>query len=505
LRQAPAAMAAIPMHMRADRHIIKRQQVEGVHERCMAAQVDNFKVEQKGVWENRMIGVIRGNKVKAKASQLEVQHRASLQDRRRELAEKLNAEQKAYEREMVEMEETPKQRMEVMAKRAYELKKRREDERKAHVQEKLYQQWRSGIDDLRTLDAQVTQLKTIADRDYQLDEKAAMRAEEKAHDEFYDRLWHEGYLAKIEREEREKELKRERTTQQVGTLGVQLQMKNQRVEEDKDVELQEADEMKKLWAMQTEEERVAAIREKVLAKVERKKADEYMVIQQEQKANEERVDKAMDKDFVERVLEKERKLTEAEEFEKTKAKKKALEFNNALKLEMARKAESEEELVRLQNEESEKQWQKRYDQWEIEELARRNLMEDVYGDRAEQVHMKHAQREAVKADLDKERDASKREVERLEAIDQERQEGEEMVHKRHQEELFRQMDFHQVQRHRQLQQHAIEQRQAAIAEEKIRRACDSEKKKAASIMQDVKAKRAEASMTRSGVTAPWDR
>merc|ERR1711972_975262 len=115
----------------------------------------------------------------------------------------------------------------------YELKRRREDERKAVVQEKLYQQWRAGIDDLRSMDSQIVELRTIADRDFQLDEKAIQMAEEKAHDEFYDKLWHEGYLAKIEREEREKEMKRERNAQQTRTLGVQLDMKQGRVREEK--------------------------------------------------------------------------------------------------------------------------------------------------------------------------------------------------------------------------------------------------------------------------------
>merc|ERR1719188_1329636 len=180
-----------------------------------------------------MIDVIRNNKVKSKASAIEAQHKASLQDRRKKLEEKLHAEQKAYEKEMVDREETPQQRMDKMAMRAYELKKRREDERKAVVQEKLYQQWRSGIDDLRTMDSNIVQLKVIADRDFQLDEKAVQKQEEKAHDEFYDRLWHEGYLAKIEREEREKEMKKERNDQQTKTLAVQLSMKESRVQEEK--------------------------------------------------------------------------------------------------------------------------------------------------------------------------------------------------------------------------------------------------------------------------------
>merc|ERR1719393_663618 len=112
-------------------------------------------------------------------------------------------------------------------------------------------------------------------------------------------------------------------------------------------------------------------------------------------------------------------------------------------------------------------------------------MEEVYNDRAEQVRLKHDMREHLKNEVKLDRDRIDKEVERLEAIEAEREVGEALVNKRHQEELFRQMDFHQVTRHRELQQHAIEQRQAAIREEKIRRAVNVEQGKAHAIMKGV--------------------
>merc|ERR1712167_282800 len=106
--------------------------------------------------------------------------------------------------------------------------------------------------------------------------------------------------------------------------------------------------------------------------------------------------------------------------------------------------------------------------WEKGELARRALMSEVYSDRAEQVRQRQAMRDKLTADNDHERRMIQEEIRRLENVEHQREVAEKMIGKRHQEELFRQMDFHKVQRHRQLQQHAIEQRQAAIAEEKIR-------------------------------------
>merc|ERR1712070_786108 len=258
--------------------------------------------------------------------------------------------------------------------------------------------------------------------------------------------------------------------------------------------------------MGEQEEKDAVVREKINAKQERKKADEYAEIQRAQRDEEVELEKAQDKAFVAAVLTKERLLSEKEAFEKQKAKQKTREFNEALKIEMARKAASEEELIRMQEEEMERQHQKRYAQWEKEEIARRDLMTEVYSDRAEQVRLKQEMRDHLKNEVSKDRERIDAEVERLEAIEAEREVGEMLVSKRHQEELFRQMDYHQVTRHRELQHHAIEQRQAAIREEKIRRAVDAEQTKATAIMQSVvDGRNANKAAKLAAVVAPWEK
>jgi len=488
--------------MRADRAILKRQQEEFVHERAVGGVFEQFKVEQKGLWEHKSAAVIRDNRVQAKVNAHRAAQKKNLDERRNKLAALLSAEQKAYDQEIVDREDTPQQRMDKMAVRAYELKKRREDERKSYVQEKLYQQWRDGIDELRSMDSQIVGLKVIASRDQQLHEKQVQRDEEHAHNEFYDELWSEGYRAKIEREGREKMIKAERNDQQTATLGVQLAMKASRVQEDRDQDSMEAAEMKKLWAQQEQEEKDALVREKITNRVERAKADEYMQVAKAQREEEVRQEKDFDKEFVSSVLERERKIAEKEEEERARAKKKAVEYTEALKVEMAKKAASEEEMIKMQNEESEKQWAKRYAGWEKEELARRALMAEVYQDRGEQVRQRQQMRDKLTADNDTERQMILEEIDRLETVEMQREHAEKMIGKRHQEELFRQMDFHQVQRHRQLQQHAIEQRQAAIAEEKIRRAVKAERDNSHNIMREVLERRKAAS---NACVAPWDK
>jgi len=294
----------------------------------------------------------------------------------------------------------------------------------------------------------------------------------------YEALWQEGYHAKIEREEREKELKAERNAQAKKTLETQLHLKQVKEQEAREMEALEREEMKRHWAAQEEEAAEQVIRDKILAREERKTMDEFALVASKIKEDQENEAKKQDKQFVLSVMAREKALAEQDELEKQKARQKTIEFTEALKLEMARKAESEERLIQMQHEEAERQWQKRYAQWEKEELARRQLMEEVYTDRAEQVRLKEQVRIHCKDEVVKDRERIDAEVGRLEVIEKEKAKTEALVRQRHQEELFREMDYHQVQRHRQLQQHAIEQRQAMIAEEKYQRAMDAEKAKA---------------------------
>merc|ERR1711988_683814 len=106
-----------------------------------------------------------------------------------------------------------------------DLKKKREAGRQNVVQEKLYQQWREGIDELRQADSKLFELQTLAARDRQVEEKEERDQAERSENAVFEALWQEGYHAKVEREEREKELKQERNEQAKKTLETQLYLK----------------------------------------------------------------------------------------------------------------------------------------------------------------------------------------------------------------------------------------------------------------------------------------
>lgn len=488
--------------VRSDRHITKRQEREKKEETLISQNMEQLAKTQMAAWENKTVDKIRANKVEEKVNYIKGMQEDKLKARRKMLAQMLADEQRAYEEEMVSKEETPQQRMEKMAVRAYELKKRREDERQSIVQEKLYQQWRESIDELRYADSKLFELHTLASRDAQSQEKKAAAEQEARENAVFEALWQEGYHAKVEREEREKELKKERNEQAKQTLEAQLNLKKIKEQEAAEVEKLEREEMKQHWAAQEVEAAEQEIREKILAKEERKVMDQFAQVQRQMKEDEANKEKQQDRQFVLSVLAREKALAEQEEEEKQKARQKAIEFTEALKVEMARKAESEEKLIQMQHEEAERQWQKRYAQWEKEELARRNLMEEVYTDRAEQVKLKDKTRENIKKEVIEDRKRVDTEVARLEVVEKERVATEALVRQRHQEEIFRAMDYHQVQRHRQLQAHAIEQRQAMIAEEKYQRAMDAEKAKAMEIHKEIMSARERA---KEKTVAPWEK
>merc|ERR1712216_633194 len=143
-----------------------------------------------------------------------------------------------------------------------------------------------------------------------------------------------------------------------------------------------------------------------------------------------------------------------------------------LKEDMQQQAESEDLFEKLMEAESERQWQKRFEQWGNEELARRKLLEEVYYDRARQVAHKQSLQEDAKKEVLEDRRRLDEELDRLTKFDDVKVQAEAALQKRNQEELFRQMDFHQVQRHRELQQTMLEQRTALRAEEKFAKAME---------------------------------
>merc|ERR1719230_2262225 len=108
------------------------------------------------------------------------------------------------------------------------------------------------------------------------------------------------------------------------TLDQQVAFKRAHEAAEREQLLAEKEHMRQLWDDAERESKEQAEREKIAAAVERKKVDAFMYIQREERERKEREDKEADRQ---------------------RAIAQALESNEALKMDMARKAESDAELI----------------------------------------------------------------------------------------------------------------------------------------------------------------
>lgn len=84
---------------------------------------------------------------------LRAQAESNLEQRRKRLAGLLNSEELHYQQQLLENLETPEQVRVKMASRLFELKAKREEERKAVVEAANERRFRDTTDDLRKEDA----------------------------------------------------------------------------------------------------------------------------------------------------------------------------------------------------------------------------------------------------------------------------------------------------------------------------------------------------------------
>jgi len=469
----------------ADRLIQERQRHEAKYEALLASNLDQTKVKQKAVWENKCGNLQRNNAVRRKVSEILQGRSESLMERRKKLGSLLAHEQKQYEKEIAENEETPQERLQKTVTRAVELKTQREESRQRVVQEKMYQQWREGVDDLRKMDSQLFCYEVLAARDDQVYEKSLRQDVVDAEADHYSKLWMEGYAAKVEREIKEEELKLKRNKEMEEVLKFQVDWKEKAREVERAKILVEEEEMKRLWAEQRIEADEEVIRNSVVAKLDRKKVDKFAAIQKSMREDIEARDKEIDKSFVMQAMKESKEQSQADMEARIRSREEALQHAQAIKMEMARRSMAEKEDESHLAVANEKEWNKKQEKWDRESEAREKLRVETYVGREQQVILKEQERNRAKEEVKEDRQRLDSEANRLSKFEEERLEAEALVKKRHQEELFRQMDFHQVQRARAMQQFNLERRDGEIQEQKFQRAMKQEKQKLDTLSRNI--------------------
>jgi len=477
--------------------ISRRRQQEDFQKGLETIVKGNAHAQTKAEWEEKATAACVNANIKLKTDALRAQYKERLALRQQRLCDLLSAEQAQYEQEIRDLEETPEQRKEKLAQKALALKKEREEQREKVVQEKLYQQWRAGEDELRAEDSRLFGLQMLQTRDDQCFDKLKAEAQEKIDEEVFEALTQENYKKMLDREMKEKETNAVRDAKTKKILTEQVALKAERVQKERDTAIAERKALAERFRVESEQEKLDRIREIEEARQKRATMDAFIRSQRGKREKEDAEERAEDKQWIASVLAREREVEKREQMEREKQQRENKEFRAALELEMQRKAHSDKELEEMQEAERLAQWRKREAVWEAEEDARFQLLQEVFADREAQLALKAKQREEIYEELARERDEIQREEERQAEIQQRKEEAEKFVRLRQQEELFRQMDFHQMQRQREQQILAIEKRKADLAEERLQKALEAERQKQKEVQNVILKNRAEREATRT--------
>jgi hypothetical protein len=162
----------------------------------------------------------------------------SLLARREKLRLVLQSEESALIAELQSLQETPEQRRVRIEERAQSLKAEKEAERVAFVQEKLEQQWRQSVDELRTEQSRLARLESAAAHLEQIEQKKKTEEKIKREENIYESLNQYQFILSSNRALEEKRAKQQVITSTREGLLAQMEEKQLIQSQRKKIELQ---------------------------------------------------------------------------------------------------------------------------------------------------------------------------------------------------------------------------------------------------------------------------
>ncbi|KAJ3022425.1 Cilia- and flagella-associated protein 53 [Thoreauomyces humboldtii] len=237
---SPTRRVHPPHHQRSDHLILTRRRNEEARLR-QEEQIHYYdRTAQQAHFEEDTSDQIKRKKVLDRFQQLKLHEDAKLDARKDRLRDLLERDEDLWRQELAAAEPTKESRVQAMRDRMTELKQKREAERLALVEEKLLQRWRNECDELRAVESRILETEVANARAGQLvehQEKVALAAQEKR---YYDHLWEQDRLRKIEREEKDRTHQRELNEATTATLKEQLYMLQMKAQEEQRLKQEEA-------------------------------------------------------------------------------------------------------------------------------------------------------------------------------------------------------------------------------------------------------------------------
>ena len=426
-------------------------------------------------WEIKTDKRIVREATKNRLAELRRQHHANLEQRRERLAALLAAEDRLYEHEFNEKQETPEQVRQQMYERLQHLKAEREEERQALVQRKLDQRFKMQNDALRKEDSKFYIMGTQVEREKQLIDKRRQIEQRMLEEQVYAQLYSLDAQKKVEREIAEAKEKQKLQADTLAVLEWQKQAKEtQRATEKQQVQVERAM-LQTQWQNEEarerniENERQVLIRERNLGLIQHNQQEKLLREQAEL------AEKQRDLQLLNAALEREKALEQLEHDERMRHRQETIELQKYAQQVSSDKKAYEEMIDRYVAEENAKQWDAREKQWDREDQARINLLRNVYASREQDIELKKQRAQNEQWQKQFEKANLEEEVQRQNQAYEDQMVKTSMMKKMHQTDLLRQVGERDRTMRRELQEAMYEERAARLAELEYQRRIQTEK------------------------------
>ena len=416
------------------------------------------------IWEEKTKRIVEKKQFREKQMQFEQQHKKFLDMRRKQLSDLLQSEERQYINEIIMNQETPEQVRHKMEQKLIALKTQREAERQELVKKLQEKRFMDSADELRKNEAEAFAVSCYLEQENQMLDKMKKREKEKKEEEVYVKLNQYDNLKKIEKEKLDLIAKKERERQTYDFLRWQREHQEAAIKKANELNQIEKARLKEQWKRDEESEENDKRQKLLINKQVYRDIEEFNRKEEIERKKKSDYEKVKDKELVDSIVEKEKALDNLDKLEKERKIKEFHQNKKYLEYIMNQKKEAEAWMDKIAQDEADRDYKKKQEQWMKEEAKRIELLKQVYKEREKSVMYKKNLREEEKKQIAKERDILDNEIlqynKKIEEINREAAQR----RKEHQNELLYQISEKENQKLKELQDKRYEERAAQLWE-----------------------------------------
>ena len=415
-------------------------------------------------WEEKTKRIIEKKQFREKQNQFNQQHKMFLDMRRKKLSDLLQSEEKQYINEIIMNQETPEQVRHKMEQKLIALKTQREAERQELVKKLQEKRFMDSADELRKNEAEAFAVSCYLEQENQMLDKMKKREKEKKEEEAYVKLNQYDNLKKLEKEKLDLIAKKEKERQTYDFLKWQREQQEAALKRANELNEIEKARLKEQWKRDEESEENDKQQKLLINKQVYRDIEEFNRKEEIERKKKSDYEKVKDKELVDSIVEKEKALDNLDKLEKERKIKEFHQNKKYLEYIMNQKKEAEAWMDKIAQDEADRDYKKKQEQWMKEEAKRIELLKQVYKEREKSVMFKKNLREEEKKQIAKERDILDNEIlqynKRIAEINREAAQR----RKEHQNELLYQISEKENQKLKELQDKRYEERAAQLWE-----------------------------------------